>query len=127
MENLIIVGAGGFGREILEWARPFPRWRIKGFLDDNPATTQDSRVRAPVLGPISSYAPVAGDVFLCGLGTPALRRRVTELLRTRGAQFATLVHPSAIVATGARLSAGAIVCPFTVISTDAEIGEGAAI
>ena len=39
MKNIIIVGASGLGREVLEWIKDInevsPRWKIKGFIDDN--------------------------------------------------------------------------------------------
>ena len=39
MNKLIIVGAGGFGREVLQWALQSndygKKWEIAGFLDDN--------------------------------------------------------------------------------------------
>lgn len=37
MKNLIIIGAGGCGRELLQWAKDIneidKRWNIKGFLE----------------------------------------------------------------------------------------------
>ena len=38
MYNIIIVGAGGFGREVYLWTKdsfPDDKYKIKGFLDDN--------------------------------------------------------------------------------------------
>ena len=39
MKNLVIVAAGGCGREVLQWAKDInrikSRWKIKGFLDDD--------------------------------------------------------------------------------------------
>ena len=39
MKDLIIVGAGGFGRELLQWIKDINRierkWNIAGFIDDN--------------------------------------------------------------------------------------------
>ena len=41
MKNLIIIGAGGFGRELLSAAREAigfgEQFRVKGYLDANPA------------------------------------------------------------------------------------------
>ena len=40
MKDLLIVGAGGLGRELLQWVKDVnsaeATWHIKGFLDDNP-------------------------------------------------------------------------------------------
>ena len=39
MKDIIILGANGFGREVLQWIKDInavkPTWNIKGFLDDN--------------------------------------------------------------------------------------------
>ena len=39
MKNLIIIGAGGCGREVLQWAKDInekgKQWNIKGFIDDD--------------------------------------------------------------------------------------------
>ena len=40
MKNVIIVGAGGFGREVYNYVedciKAGAQWQIKGLLDDNP-------------------------------------------------------------------------------------------
>lgn len=126
MKNIIIVGAGGFGREVASWAAA-AGWRVRGFLDDNPQVSADSRLKYPVLGPIATYEPKADDAFICGIGKPALRRLTTEALLRRGARFATLVHPTALVAEGALLEEGVLLCPFALVSVDARIGTGAAV
>ena len=39
MYDIIILGAGGLGRELYLWAKdsfPKDQYKIKGFLDDNP-------------------------------------------------------------------------------------------
>lgn len=128
MSQLIIIGAGGFGREMLAWARHvWPDCPVRGFLDDNPLAGEDERLRAPVIGTIASYEPQGDDVFICAVGSPALRRSLSLKIKERGGRFQTLIHPSAIVAEGAKLGEGVVVCPFALISTDAQIGEGTAV
>ena len=128
MNSLVIIGAGGFGREVLAWsAAGQPDWRIKGFLDDNPSALGDTAPGVPILGPIDGYEPAADDVFLCAVGRPALRRSLSEKLKARGGRFATLVHPTALIADRAKLEAGVIVCPFALVSVDARVEEGAVI
>ena len=40
MKDLIIVGASGFGRELVQWVEDINKetreWNILGFIDDNP-------------------------------------------------------------------------------------------
>ncbi len=128
MQQLVIIGAGGFAREVLSWARASDDgWKIKGFLDDNLSTRDDQRLRAPFLRRIEDYAPEPDDVFLCAIGAPALRRAISIKIKGRGGRFARLVHPSAVVAEGAQLGEGVIVCPLALISTDARIEEGAVV
>ena len=128
MQNLVIIGAGGFGREVLAWARMgLPHCAIRGFIDDNPAAGSDPRLRAPILGTVQTYEPKPDDVFLCALGRPGLRQTLSEKIKARGGRFATLVHPAALVAEGAVVEEGVIICPFALVSSDACVMEGSSI
>ncbi|MCO5388432.1 MAG: hypothetical protein NHB14_24660 [Desulfosporosinus sp.] len=48
MKDLIIVGAGGHGREVIEWVidinKENPTWNVLGFIDDNLNTLDDKKV-----------------------------------------------------------------------------------
>src|SRR5436309_1561056 len=96
LPQLVIIGAGGFGREMLAWARQsiqFEReWTIKGFIDDNPRTLDGKNTPAPLLGSIGDHQPQPDEVFVCALGVPKIKRVCCELLENRGARFATLIH-----------------------------------
>jgi hypothetical protein len=56
--STVIVGAGGFGREVSEYARdasgPRDAFRLKGFLDDDPSARAGLR-SAPLLGALATY------------------------------------------------------------------------
>jgi len=182
-QRILIVGAGGFGREVLHWARDaWPEWagRIAGFLGRSVSPTPTMRadqlehsadrqalprfptsrsvsptptMRADQLehsadrqalprfpgvgdtGPLvgdtglhiladpAEYEPRPGDAFLLAIGIPGVRRRVAEMLAARGAEFLTLVHPTAVVAATATLGPGSIVCPQAVVSDLAVLGR----
>lgn len=127
MQKLVIIGAGGFGREVLAWASAVSEWTIKGFLDDDLSVKGDMRLRAPVLGRIEDYAPAPGDVFLCAIGSPATRCATTGKIKSRGGRFVRMVHPTAVVAEGAELGDGVVICPLALVSADAQVQEGAVI
>lgn len=126
VRRILIVGAGGFGREVLNWARdawPDHRDLVAGFLAADCPLGNESLLQLPILGSPSDYGPVAGDGFLLAIGIPGVRRLVAEALESRGATFLTLVHPSAIVATTAALGTGTVVCPYAVVSDRARVGH----
>ncbi len=125
-KNLIIVGAGGFGREVYAWARhsfDFGRgWRFLGFIDDNPAALEGMGY-PPILGNISNYQVGENDYFLCGLGKPELKRKVVSILKSRGARFASLIHPTVVMGNNVELGTGVILCPRVVITSDIRLGD----
>jgi sugar O-acyltransferase (sialic acid O-acetyltransferase NeuD family) len=129
-ERIIIVGAGGFGREVLHWARDaWPQGvpRIAGFLSADADILERHAGCPPVIADPATFTPDPEDGLLLAIGIPGVRRRVAEDLLARGARFVTLIHPSAIVTTTARLGAGTIVCPAAVVSDAALVGRCALV
>jgi sugar O-acyltransferase (sialic acid O-acetyltransferase NeuD family) len=128
MNNLIIVGAGRFAREVLCWLEDSldpATQRIAGLLDDTlaPAATLDADYPYPLLGAIGDYQPAAGDALVLAIGAPQAKLRIAQELAARGARFHSLVHPSAIVARTAKLGRGAVVCPFALVSAGSRVGD----
>lgn len=126
MTRLVIVGAGGFGREVQSWVRTSPRWAAESdieevvFIDDNvPAVA----VGAPIVSSIGDYFPDLGDLVVCAIGAPEVRRLVVAKLAGRGAHFATFVHDRAILGSAIELSPGVIICPNALLSSDIRVGD----
>jgi sugar O-acyltransferase (sialic acid O-acetyltransferase NeuD family) len=121
MKHLIIVGAGGLGREALQYAREAfaGQFEIKGFLDDNPKELEQRGydLGVSILGGTLNYQPEENERFLVAVGDTKVREMLVERLSSRGAQFATLVHPKAYVAPSAKLAQGCIISPFATVAT----------
>jgi len=124
--RLLIVGAGGFGREVLQWARdawPDHKEQIAGFLSDDPRRLDGFSTGLEILGSVEGYEKLPGDYLLLGIGVPYARHMVADRLTARGAEFVTLVHPRSVVAQSARIGKGSIVCPGAIISDSANLGR----
>jgi sugar O-acyltransferase (sialic acid O-acetyltransferase NeuD family) len=124
--RLLIVGAGGFGREVLQWARdawPAHRERIAGFLSDDPRRLDGFSNGLEILGSVASYVKLPGDYLLLGIGVPYARHMVADRLASQGAEFVTLLHPRSVVAESARIGQGSIVCPGAIVSDSATLGR----
>ena len=109
MSTLVIIGAGGFGREALAWARqsvdPIP---VKGFLDDNPRALDGFGKDVPILGAIAEYRPQDGDLFICAMGNVAFKQRSVEQILSRGGIFTRVIHSTSVVGENVALGAGVI-------------------
>ncbi|MGV3616336.1 MAG: acetyltransferase [Fimbriimonas sp.] len=127
MDKLIIVGAGGFGREVLLWAEHAiaagAQLEIKGFLDNKADALAGFDVAYPILGSISDYEPDADDRFLIAIGNSPVRMKLAAQLTAKGWKFATLIHPTAIVGSRCEVGEGSVVCPHCVVTTDARLGR----
>lgn len=126
MHEIVIVGAGGFGRELLHWAQdafPADKFRIKGFLCKDPSELDKFRVNLPILGDENKYDVKDNDRFLFAVGDVDVKQRVVSTLKRKGAQFISLIHPTARVFPTARIGEGVVICPFVTVSDCAEVGD----
>jgi len=124
--ELLIAGAGGFGREVLTYAREIAAaGRLPlhplGFLDDTGADPAAFGCDLPVVSTIVDWRPGPRQRVVVAVGDPGGRRLIAERLTAVGARFATLVHPTAWVAPNARLTEGILVAPL------AAVGPGAVL
>jgi sugar O-acyltransferase (sialic acid O-acetyltransferase NeuD family) len=131
MKKLIIVGAGGFGREVYAWAKGHPDtgkvWELAGFLDDDTAVLDGYNYPVGVIGSITGHQPAADEVFVCAIGAPMIKKKVCQALLARSATFISLVHPSVILGENVQLGLGVVLCPRVTLTADITIGDFAAI
>lgn len=126
VRRILIVGAGGFGREVVHWARdawPARAALLMGFLSADTDVLDGRNGDLPILSDPARYEPRPGDGLLLGIGIPEVRRRVMEDLLDRGAELLTLIHPTAIVSPTALVGPGCILCPGAIVSDSARLGR----
>lgn len=124
MRNIVIVGAGGFGREVLQYLKDIHGHDpVKGFLDDNAREVEPATLGQQVIGRISDYRPQADEQFVLAVGNPELRLRFGGELAERGARFCNVIHPLAWVASSAELGTGCIIAPFATVGANSRLGD----
>jgi UDP-perosamine 4-acetyltransferase len=128
---VIVLGAGGHGRVLLEALR-LSREKVIGVTDAQPSHVDKKKLRVPVLGndkAVLSYSPK--KVFLAnGLGSTGVTPKRAELFRkfkAKGYRFINVIHPSAVISKDVVLGEGTQVMAGAVIQTGAMVGENTII
>lgn len=128
---LIVVGAGGFGREALDVVEAINRvnltFHLLGVVDSSPSAENLARLAArgvSYLGGDESLITDREEVeFVVAIGSPSTRSSVTARLASAGNSAATLLHPSAVVGSAATIGEGVVVCSGVQISTNVSLGS----
>ena len=120
MEKLLLVGAGGFGRVVLEHASGLYDC---AFLDDGDAEAVDG---VPVIGKTSDMASFYPEykLLLVTIGNNKLRERLYKQAAEIGYAFPNIIHPSAYVSPHAHIGTGCVILNNAVIQNNARCGDG---
>jgi sugar O-acyltransferase (sialic acid O-acetyltransferase NeuD family) len=111
MSRLVIYGAGGFGREVVNAAR----------ADLRDIVLMDARAMEPFDG-IPVLAPDElreDDEVVVAIGDGATRRRVAGTWH----RFATVLAPLSTIGRKVELGEGAIICDYASITANVRIGR----
>lgn len=131
MKTILVVGAGGLGRETVQWIKDInrvsPEWIIKGFLDDNPDALQRKACDVPIVGTIRGYQPLPGEYFVIAIAATAAKKSIVTALKSRGARFASLVHPIVRIGEFNEIGEGVVFTPGSGMSVNVKIGAFASI
>ena len=123
MKDIIIIGGGGFAKEVIWLANDCNR-RVRGVLDDNSDTHQSSIQGAIVLGGISSWTEYNDCEFVIAIGSPRTRSKVYNKMIEQGKpNFTTLIHPSVSYSNTVIFGQGVIVCAGTILTVDVNVGD----
>ena len=135
MKNLIIIGTGGFAREVFwhaQMASGFDsEWTFKGFIDGDVKLSAEDYAKLPeegkILGDIDSYEIDADDVFTCAVGTPSVRKKLIEKILSRGGKFINIISERATIVPASKIGNGVIIGLGSAISDHTEFDDFAVI
>ena len=118
-----VFGASGFGREVM----PVLREQAKGsqlvFVDDNPPCNEMNGHR------VISYEQFLGlDVenkfITIAIADSAIRKKLAERCMVDGVSIVDVVAENSVILDGVEIGDGAILCPFTMITSSVKVGIG---
>ena len=115
--NILIIGAGGHSKVIIDIIHELGNYTIAGIYDDN-KTGYFSGIK--IIGKISEIENKKSDYFIIGIGNDKIRKKIADEYQLK---WATLIHPKTIIAKTATIKEGTVVCAGAIIQTEVEIGK----
>jgi sugar O-acyltransferase (sialic acid O-acetyltransferase NeuD family) len=129
MQNIVILGAGGFGREVLDIIiaqnKVSKRWKMLGFVDENRELKGKVLNGYPVLGSFDWFSKIDLKEIrvVCAIGDNISKKKVVEKAKGVGLRFANVVHPSVIMTEFVTLGEGVIICAGCILTNQITIGN----
>lgn len=128
MKQIVIIGAGGFGREV-QWLierinEKELTWEIKGYIDDGmEAGTEINGY--PVLGGINELLEMQQEIaVVCAIGSSVTRRKIMErILSKENMEFPNLIDPNVQMSKYVKLGKGNIICAGTILTVNITIED----
>lgn len=130
MNKIIIIGAGGHAAEIRDYITHYnlsvkteAQWEVIGFLDDNENNYIAYDFKEPFLGTIKDHQVRKEAAYIMGIANIKYRRPIVSTFIDQGAQFATLIHPTAIISPSAIINEGCVISHNASVGPKAKIGK----
>ncbi|TCJ30207.1 acetyltransferase [Nocardioides jejuensis] len=125
MKRLVIIGAGGHGREALDIVQAInavePTYDFLGFLDDGRTAGETAAPHdAPILGGVDLLRSLDA-AYVAAIGAPAVRRRIVAQLD--GIEAASLIHPEASIGSHVTYGPGLIMAAGARLTHAIELGS----
>lgn len=129
-DQVIIVGAGGHGRVVLDILRAGGKYAVAGFVDADPALAGTQVGGLPVFGHINVLPKLLQKKIrsaVVAIGDAAARESYAKVLVEHGFTLISAIHPSAVIAGGVTLGSNVVIAAGVVIGTETRVEDSAII
>jgi acetyltransferase EpsM len=132
MKKVIIVGAGGHAAELVDYlvyknnlqeTVLAEQTEIVGLIDDSQANYQSYQYDVPYLGTIKDHLVRTDVGYVMGIANMKYRRVIIEQLLRNDAKFITLIHPTALISSSAKIGVGCVISHNVSIGPKVILGD----
>lgn len=135
MKNLVIIGAGGFGKEasllvddINSYSSKERGYNLLGFIDEDQSKWKQVFRGYPVLGGWEALKELPSDVdVICVVGNPTSKKKLVKRAEEFSRSFATLVHPLVEMADDVEVGRGVLINKGNLLTINIKIGDHVSI
>ena len=123
MKQLLVYGAGGFGREIVWLAQCCKDCEVKGFVDDDPKWHGSRMNDVPVMSLEDAVKLFPDASVVVAIGSPQTREKICDKLIRVGFKSDDLIHPDTQMSTWIEKGVGTVICAGCSLTTNITIGN----
>jgi len=135
MKDLVIIGAGGFGREasllvdeINNYSSKNRGYNLLGFIDEDQSKWKQVFRGYPVLGGWEALKELPPDVnVICVVSNPDSKKKLVKRAEEFNRSFATLVHPLVELVGDVEVGSGVLINKGNLLTINIKIGDHVSI
>ncbi|HEX4795673.1 MAG TPA: acetyltransferase [Humisphaera sp.] len=128
--DIVIVGAGGHGKVVLDIIRAEGRHSPIAFVDADTSIAGTRVGGVPVIGAINMLPKLRQQKVrgaIVAIGDNRARLRYAALLAEQGFELVNAIHPAASISATAALGVNLVAAPGAIVCTDARIADSVII
>jgi len=129
--NVIIIGAGGHGKVVLDILQRDSDADLIGFVDDDINSHDKIIDGLQVLGNINSLPKLIAvykvDAAIIAVGDNKVRAELFDKMKGLGLKLKRAIHPNALIARDVEIGEGVVIAAGAVINTGTRIGNNVII
>ncbi len=125
--DIVLIGAGGHGKVVLDIVQCQKQHRIVGFVDADSSLHGTRIADVPVLGGINQLMKLRSQKVrgaIVSIGDNRIRQQYAKEAADAGLELISPIHPDATVAATAKIGQNVVVCAGAIVCPDAIIGNG---
>jgi UDP-perosamine 4-acetyltransferase len=127
--DVLIVGAGGHGKVVLDILRAAGQHAPVGFVDADTSLAGSSIGGLHVFGPPNQLPKLSKKIkaAIIAIGNNRTRSSYAQMLAEQGFELINAIHPAACVSSSARVGKNVVIAAGAIVCTEASIGDSAII
>ncbi|WP_270639887.1 NeuD/PglB/VioB family sugar acetyltransferase [Longibaculum muris] len=125
MNDIYIVGASGFGREVAWLIEELGTWNIAGFIDDNESIQNTIINNIPVIGNTDFLLDMKDNInVVIAIGNPYIREKIVQkLISKETICFPNIIAKDVRISKYVKMGIGNIICTGTILTTNILLGN----
>jgi len=129
MERILIIGAGGFGREVLWTINDCNKikedYSVIGFIDDDESLQGKTIDGFSVLGGLDWFDSNYEKSMSCviAIGDPLQKKKIENQLEKVNPSYSKIIHPTVISSQLVTIGDGTIIQAGTILTVNIKIGK----